>query len=77
MEKGKGGGEGDGGKADGGFLGMGIGEWRLDGVGGLPACEVDSGAIFPGQEVREGIAFCDDGGPGPSEASVSCSCQGN
>ena len=53
------------------FLGVGMGRWRLGGVGRLPSSEVDSGAIFPGGEVCEGVAFGDDGGPGPAETAVS------
>ena len=45
----------------------------VDGVDELPAREVESGAIFPGGEVWEGVAFRHDGGSGPSEAAVSCS----
>ena len=48
-----------------------VGRWRSGGVEELPAREVDSGAIFPGGEVREGVAFGDDGGPGPAETAVS------
>ena len=55
----------------GGFWGMGLGKWRLDGVGELPTRAVESGAVFPGGEVREGVAFGDDGGPGPTETAVS------
>ena len=49
----------------------------VDGVDELPAREVESGAVFPGGEVWEGVVFHYDGGPGPAEAVVSCSRHGD
>ena len=49
----------------------------VDGVDKLPAREVESGAVFPGGEVREGVDFGYNGGPGPAETVVSGSRQDN